>query len=35
MKRVIKNIGYLLLYIAVVFLIIGTIKNYVCVPFIK
>lgn len=32
---VLKNIAYLLLYIVIVFLIVGAIKNYVCLPFIK
>ena len=32
---VLKNIAYLLLYVVIVFLIVGTIKNYVCLPFIK
>jgi hypothetical protein len=35
MKRVIKEIGYMLLYIITIFLIVGAIKNYVCLPFIK
>ena len=35
MKKVIKNMGYILLYVVVIFLIVGTIKNYICVPFIK
>ena len=33
--RTLKEIGYMLLYIVTIFLIVGAIKNYVCVPFIK
>ena len=33
--RTIKDIGMMIIYVSVVFFIIGVIKNYICVPFIK
>jgi hypothetical protein len=33
--KTLKFAGYVLLYVVVIFLIVGTIKNYVCLPFIK
>ena len=35
MKTFLKNLGWFLIYVITVFLIVGTIKNYVCAPYIK
>ena len=33
--KIAKDIFIMIIYVSVVFMIIGTIKNYICVPFIK